>query len=176
MHRILACLVGLAAFAGPVVAQDAALVERVNRLSAYVDELLADKARQQKQIADLSREVESLREQLQRNSGGASREEVAAVAEALKQLDRKHRADIELVATQIEKLGKTSPASKPPDRPRTFTQGWEYTIQKGNTLSAIAEAYRAEGIKVSVDDILKANPGLDPKALKVGAVIFIPEP
>lgn len=158
------------------MAQDAALVERVNRLSVYVDELLADKARQQKQITDLTRQVESLRGQVEQASGSASREEVAAVAKAVEDLDRKHRADIKSVATQIENLGKVTTSSRAAASSSTYERGWEYTIQPGNTLSAIAKAYRDDGHNVTVADILKANPGLDPKKLKVGRVIFVPEP
>jgi hypothetical protein len=43
-------------------------------------------------------------------------------------------------------------------------------------LSAIAKAYRAQNIKVTADQILKANPGLDPKSLVVGKKIFSPAP
>lgn len=175
MNRILACFVGLAALCGPLQGQDAALVERVNRLSAYVDELLADKARQQKQITDLTREVESLREQLQRTAGAATPEQVAAVAEAVKQLDQKHRADMELVAKQIEKLGKTPVPVRPANPTPGSVGGYEYTIQSGDTLSAIAQAYRDRGVKVTVEDILKANPGLDPRKLQPGQVIIVPE-
>jgi len=160
----------------PALAQDAALVERVNQLSAYVQDLLETKVEQQQQIISLEREVESLRRELERTSGGASREDVVAVADAVKQLEQKHRADIELIAIQIEKLGKTPSPAPAADHGTSSAQGWEYTILQGNTISAIANAYRAEGVKVTVDDILKANPGLDPKRLKVGDVIFIPEP
>jgi len=54
--------------------------------------------------------------------------------------------------------------------------GYDYTVQKGDTLLAIAKAYREQGVKVSTDEILKANPGLDPKTMKVGQKIFIPAP
>ena len=175
MNRVIACLVGVAALAGPIQAQDAALIERVNRLSVYVDELLADKARQQKQITELTREVENLREQLQRTTGGASREDVVAVANGLKQLEAKHRADLELVANQVKKLGSASaPRGRVAD-PGDYAKGWDYTIEQDNTLSAIAKAFRNNGHKVTVNDILKANPGLDPNKLRVGQVIFIPE-
>ena len=55
-------------------------------------------------------------------------------------------------------------------------KGYDYTIQRGDTLLAIAKAYREQGIKVTTDQILKANPGLDPKSLIVGKKIFIPAP
>ena len=58
----------------------------------------------------------------------------------------------------------------------TPQSGYDYTVQKGDTLLAIAKAYREQGVKVSTDEILKANPGLDPKTMKVGQKIFIPAP
>jgi LysM repeat protein len=54
--------------------------------------------------------------------------------------------------------------------------GYEYSIQRNDNLSIIAKAYRDQGIKVTTDQILKVNPGLDPKNLKVGQKIFIPAP
>ena len=57
-----------------------------------------------------------------------------------------------------------------------FRSGYEYSIQRNDNLSIIAKAYRDQGIKVTTDQILKANPGLDPKNLKVGQKIFIPAP
>ena len=54
--------------------------------------------------------------------------------------------------------------------------GYEYKVAAGDTLLIIAKAYRDQGIKVTSEQILKANPGLDPKSLKVGQKIFIPAP
>ena len=54
------------------------------------------------------------------------------------------------------------------------TKGFEYLVQRGDTLAGIANAYREQGIAVTVDEILKANPGLDPKKLTVGQRIFVP--
>ncbi|HQD49673.1 MAG TPA: LysM peptidoglycan-binding domain-containing protein [Defluviitaleaceae bacterium] len=45
----------------------------------------------------------------------------------------------------------------------------EYIIQAGDTLSKIAAIYN-----VSVDNILKSNPGLDPNYLRIGQRICIP--
>jgi LysM repeat protein len=47
-------------------------------------------------------------------------------------------------------------------------------VKNGYTLITIAKAYQEQGVKVTVDDILKANPGLDPKKLKIGQKVFIP--
>ena len=89
---------------------------------------------------------------------------------------------------EIEKLGKASHgprAEKPKDKPRTETpekpvsagggeKGFEHVIQSGDTISTIALAYREKGIKITSDQILKANPGLKANSLKVGQKIFIP--
>ncbi len=44
-----------------------------------------------------------------------------------------------------------------------------YTIQPGDTLAAIAAQHG-----VSVDDLISANPGIDPQRLQIGAEIVIP--
>jgi LysM repeat protein len=48
-------------------------------------------------------------------------------------------------------------------------------VKEGDTLSAIVEAYRKAGYKITVDDVLKANRGLKPTSLRVGQKIIIPE-
>lgn len=49
-------------------------------------------------------------------------------------------------------------------------------MKKGDTLSTIVQAYRDNNIKVTMDQILKANPGLKPERMRVGQKIFIPAP
>jgi len=171
-------------------AQDAATEERLRKLNGYVEELLADKARQQKQIADLSREIESLREQVSKPSGNyATQDDLRELAKKVQEVDRKRMEDDDKIVKQIEELGKT--VLKPPGGGRvkptptpentgtggaTADKGYEYEIQSGDTLSVVVQAYREKGIKVSVDQILKANPGLVPEKMKVGQKIFIPAP
>ena len=48
--------------------------------------------------------------------------------------------------------------------------GVEYTIQSGDTLGKVAAQYG-----VSLDKLLSANPGVQPRYLKVGQTIVIPE-
>src|SRR5688572_20608429 len=80
--------------ASDLCGQDAATEERLRKLNGYVEELLADKARQQKQISELSREVESLREQLSRPAGNyASQEDLRKLAESVKDIEEKRAAD-----------------------------------------------------------------------------------
>ena len=60
-----------------------------------------------------------------------------------------------------------SDASSPSSVP---TGGIEYTIQSGDTLGKVAAQYG-----VSLDKLLSANPGVQPRYLKVGQTIVIPE-
>ena len=53
---------------------------------------------------------------------------------------------------------------------------FEYKIKSGDTISAIVQAYREQNIKVTTEQILKANPGLKPEKLRQGQTIFIPAP
>ncbi len=58
----------------------------------------------------------------------------------------------------------------------TSDKGFEYVIKSGDTLEAIVQAYREKNIKVTVSQIVNANPGLKPERLRVGQKIFIPAP
>lgn len=48
-------------------------------------------------------------------------------------------------------------------------EGNLYTVRPGDTLFAIARRFR-----VSLDDLIEANPGIDPDRLQIGQVICIP--
>jgi len=62
------------------------------------------------------------------------------------------------------------------DKTNTPDKGFEYTIKPGDTISVIVQAYREQNIKVTTDQILKANPNLKPEKLRPGQKIFIPAP
>ena len=166
-----------------LLAQDAALEERVNKLNGYIQDLLEDKSNQRKQLESLSREVQSLREQASKPSGNyASQEDLRKLAEAIKEIDEKREADKKLILKEIEKLGKLITKTPPPPTPgnpdagRGKQEGYEHTVGPGDTISTISQAFREKGIKVTVDQILKANPGLVPEKMPVGTKIWIPAP
>ena len=191
MKRI--CLVALLLVAALARGQDAAVEERLNKLNGYVQDLLASQADVQKRIATLAKEFDTLREQNRGNGGAATQDDVKRLAEAIKEVDRKRLEDYEKIRKEIEKLGKALAAPVPP--PRTIRKGappkesgagdaaravsekgFEHIVAEKDTLSTIAQAYREKGIKVTVDQILKANPGLNPNLLRIGQKVFIPAP
>jgi phage tail protein X len=113
------------------------------------------------------------------------------LAGQLQELAKKQQDDNDLILKNLEKLGKgggvstghKSPPVVPPastDNPAPAStgpqKGYDYAIAPGDTISAIAKAYRAQGVKVTSDQILKANPGLNANGLIVGKKIFIPDP
>lgn len=59
--------------------------------------------------------------------------------------------------------GSSAPSSVP-------AGGAEYTIQSGDTLGKVAAQFG-----VSLDKLLSANPGVQPRYLKVGQTIIVPE-
>ncbi|PTY02332.1 hypothetical protein DB346_09485 [Verrucomicrobia bacterium LW23] len=60
---------------------------------------------------------------------------------------------------------KTRPASE---------SGFHHVVQKGQSLTLIAQAFREQGVNVSVDDIVKANE-LSSREVRPGQKLFIPK-
>ena len=193
MKRISFLIVSMVLCVAPTLrAQDAATEERFNKLSGQIEDLLAARAAEQKRIAELSREIENLREQSAKPTANyASQEEVKRLTEAVKEIDRKRLEDYDKIRAEILKLGKTLSAPLPPPKRTTATspsdtpaaekspnpeKGFDYVVQSGDNLSVIVQAYREKNIKVTMDQILKANPGLKPDKLRPGQKIFIPAP
>ncbi len=197
MKRISSLLVILVVCAAPALrAQDAATEERLNKLSGKIEDLIAAQEILKKQMAEFSRDVASLREQAGKpNPGYASQEDLKRLADGVREVDRKRLEDYDRIHAEIVKLGvslqatstaskTTKPPSRPPkdseapapDKPAKTETGYEYVIQRGDTLSVIVQAYKDKNIKVTTDQIVKANPGLKPEKLHVGQKIFIPAP
>ena len=171
-------------------AQDDATQQQLNKLSGQIQDLTDAQALQTKRLEALEKEIGDLRD---KSSTGpsVSPDDLQKLADQVQEIDKKRQADKELILKEIEKLGKVSGGASgsgrktsvpvtPLDAGATAAsgpqKGYDYTIQRGDTLMAIAKAYRDQGIKVTTDQILKANPGLDPKSLIVGKKIFIPAP
>lgn len=178
-------------------AQDAALMERLNKLSGQIEDLIAAKEVQNKKIDELAKALETVQQQQSKpNVSYASQEDLKALKESLLEVDRKRKADYEHVAKELENLARTLrvPANRPPPAasgdgsgtgvraqdgsggatPARPEKGYEYVVKADDTISAIAKAYNDQGIKVTVKQILDANPKVKPETLKPGQKIFIP--
>jgi LysM repeat protein len=195
MKRIAILVLGFALVGGPVLrAQDAATEERFNKLAGQIEDLRSNQESLTRKIDALGKEIESLHGQVEKPNGNyASDEDLKRLADAVREIDRKRLDDYEKIRAELKNLGKTLAASAPavskksspthtdnpsttPDKPNVPEQGFDYEVKSGDTLSIIVKAYRDKNIKITTDQILKANPGLKPEKLRVGQKIFIPAP
>jgi LysM repeat protein len=193
MKRIAILALGFALSAGPALrAQDAASEERFNKLAGQIEDLRANQEAITKRIEALGKEIESLRAQVDKPTGNyASDEDLKRLAEAVKEIDRKRLEDYDKIRLELKNLGKSLAAPTPvvhktvpspvADNPTSEKsnipdKGFEYQVKKGDTLSIIVQAYRDNNIKITMDQVLKANPGLKPERMRIGQKIFIPAP
>ncbi len=177
--------------------QDAATQEKLNQLSGKIEDLIAGQDAQKKIISELRKEIESLRsEQSKPNTSYATPDDLKRLAHAIEEVDRKRADDYEKTKTALAKLGQALTSAPPPKKSQTGTpadkstveksgtetkppgdeKGFEYVIKSGDTLSKIVEAYKEQNVKITAEQIRKANPGLVPEKMKVGQKIFIPAP
>jgi len=192
MKRILIWFLVLSFSVAAARAQDDATQQQINELNGRIQNLTDLQTVQAKRITALEKEVSELRDKSSQPAATdtANADDLKKLADQVQEIDKKRQEDRELILKEIGKLGKVggSPSGRK-STPSVTTNaatggssaggkenGYERTIAAGDTLSVIAAAYRDQGIKVTSDQILKANPGLDPKNLKVGQKIFIPAP
>src|SRR5262245_2984426 len=116
MKRIyLSLAVALLMSPAVVRAQDAAVEERLNKLSAQIEDLVIAKDAQNKRIEELARAIREVQDQQNRpNASYASQEDVKHLAEKLQEIDRKRQDDNERILKELEKLGKTLKTAPPP--------------------------------------------------------------
>jgi ABC-type transporter Mla subunit MlaD len=187
------CIFTFAAFPVPRTgAQDAAAQQQIDQLNGRIQDVYGVMERQSKRIDALEKQVSSLQDKLNQPAAenSASADDLKKLAEQVQQIDKKRQDDNEQILKTLDKLSKSMglPASghKPvsavsttnsiPTAGGNTQKGYYYEVKSGDTLSAIAKAYREQGIKVTKDQIQTANPGLNPKNLTVGKKIFIPDP
>jgi LysM repeat protein len=185
MKRFFVLLAILVAIPTLVCAQDAATQEQLDKLRGDLTALQQSNVALQKSLSDVQRELQELRETSAKPAGNyAGADDLKRLADAIKEVDRKREADRDLILDQLKQLAKADSGSRrpvkvddtPKGNPAGPEKGYEYVIQSGDTLSSVLAEYRKQGVKVSVDDVLKANPGLKPTSLKVGQKVFIPAP
>ena len=175
-------------------AQDAATQQQIDKLYGQMQDLIEAQAAQAKRLDALEKQIGDLGDKLNQPAagGGADADDLKKLAAQVQEIDKKGPAENYLFLNQIETLGKVSggsmghkssaavPATTPTDTSTTSTagpqKGYDYTIAANDTVSAIAKAYRAQGVKVTSAQILAANPGLNANNLIVGKKIFIPDP
>lgn len=178
---------GMALLVMPVRGQDA-VQQQIDKLSGQIQDLLDAQALINKRLDALEQSVSDLQDKVNspQVSDCASQEDLKQLAEQVKEIDKKRQADRDLILKELKKLGTVSavPSHKSThvkantdDNASSGSQkGYYYPVHSGDTIAAIAKAYRDQGVKVTTGDILKANPKINPKKLAVGQKVFIPDP
>jgi LysM repeat protein len=175
--------------------QDAATQQQIDKLSGQIQDILVTQETQTKRLDALEKQISDMGDKLNQPAAAndsASADDLKKLAAQVQEIDKKRQVDNEQILKTIEKLGKVSggsaghkstsnvatTASTEASTPNAGVpqNGYEYPVAAGDTVAAIAKAYRAKGVKVTSAQILAANPGLDATKLYVGQKIFIPDP
>jgi ABC-type transporter Mla subunit MlaD len=179
--------------ASPAHGQDAATQQQIDQINGRIENLIDMQTTQGKRLAALEKSISDLQDKLNQPAAnsGASADDLKKLAEQVKELAKKQHDDNDLVLKELEKLGKGgggTASHKPPATTATASpdnsttnpgdkqNGFWQPVGSGDTIIAIAKAYQDKGIKVTTEQILAANPGLNPGKLKVGQKIWIPKP
>jgi LysM repeat protein len=196
MKRILFLILFVVVSVAPVFGQDTATQQQIDKLYGMIQDVQATQELQGKRLDALAKQISELSDKVStpQVNDSPSRDDLKKLAEQVQEIDKKRQDDRDLILKELKKLGdaaasapvkskskSTTPTTTTTDDPNTATpavpqKGYEYIVQKGDTLPAIAKAYREQGVKVTTAQIIKANPNVDPNKLFIGKKIFIPDP
>lgn len=132
------------------------------------------------QIEGLQAEVSRLRTEMETlKADGEARKRMIEEITANQAADRQKLLD---EVSQIVAKSRTAPAPATNAAPAQAApaaankeKGYVHKVEKGQTVSAIARAYSAKGVQVTVQDIVKANNlGADAR-VRPGQDLFIPK-
>jgi gas vesicle protein len=199
MHFLPLALASLLSMTAGLPAQDIAALlaadrqeneERFKTLNAKIDQLVEANEAYQKKIARLAGEVDKLKEEVERSKNDTLKDTVKRLEESIKEVDKQRLADNALLVGKLAEIvksvapgaapptpakppGAATPAPHPPGGPE---KGYEYLVKSGDTGGTILQFYRDQGVKVSLRQLMEANPGVNWNKLKIGQKIFVPMP
>jgi LysM repeat protein len=162
--------------------------EQYRRLYTIVEDLQGANLVLQQRIDRLESQLQrALKKMADQQANTVTNEQLEALSQKmtkeLQTLEDKRAADNQKILSELRKIASHPvPAPKDPvvSAPKKATLPaytgpvYEVTVEKGYTISAIAESYREEGHDISVNDILRANPGLVPEKIRPGQIINVP--
>ena len=155
------------------------LVQQFDQLAANQDEIVqrllkvesgsGAEAALRAEIEALRAEVAELKASIRREQDAMRREIVADLAKRISALTPPSPSPAPAQPYPAATARPAPAASTPPPPPVEIGPHYEYVVEKGQTLSLIAE-----GFGTTVPKILAANPGLKPNLLRVGQKLIIP--
>lgn len=154
------------------------LVQQFDQLAANQDEIVqrllkvesgsGAEAALRAEIEALRAEVAELKASIRREQDAMRREIVADLAKRISTLTPPPPPPTPAQPRSVAATTRPAPAAATPP-PVEIGPHYEYVVEKGQTLSLIAE-----GFGTTVPKILAANPGLKPNMLRVGQKLIIP--
>ena len=152
------------------------LVQQFDQLAANQDEIVqrllkvesgsGTEAALRAEIEALRAEVAELKASIRREQDAMRREIVADLAKRISTLTPPPPPP---APAPVHTAAPARAPAAPPPPPPEIGPHYEYIVEKGQTLSLIADGFRT-----TVPKILAANPGLKPNLLRVGQKLIIP--
>ena len=159
-----------------------ALRENNQRLQSQLNDLLEGFNALKTELNKVQSEVRQLRAKLgARNPNLVTRSDLEELAKSVREIDRKRVQDKDLILKEMKGLLRSKP-SIPKPKATDSQKGFDHTVQSGETISAIISAYNAElkrqgtTKRITLKSVLTANPNLNPRTMRIGQSLFIPDP
>jgi cell division protein FtsB len=177
-------VVKLQADVASLQADNGALKQQVADLQAALDKSEAAHAKERQVLLDSVAEMIAASKKSGTKSSAKKKEATATTAApiaAVKPTDAETGPTPAAVADSGDSTAAPAALaagdnSAPSAAPVKTEKGYYHVVASGETLTLISNAYRQEGVNVSVSDIQNANGLTDKSILKVGQKLFIPKP
>ena len=161
-----------------------ALREDCRRLQSQLADLLEAHNALKSELSKFRSEVRQLRAQTAtKDPAAVTRADLEGLAKSIREVDRKRIQDKDLILKEMQALLRSTPTgAKPPTAPPHSEKGFDHTVEAGETISAIIAAYNTklknQGVKkrITLKSVLNANPNLNPRTMRIGQSLFIPDP
>jgi septal ring factor EnvC (AmiA/AmiB activator) len=161
-----------------------AIREDYRRLQSQLEDLLMAHNALKSELSKLRSEVQLLRAKTAtKDTATATRDDLEGLAKSIREVDRKRVQDKDLILKEMKALLRSGSSSGRTTKPSPNSKkSFEHTVQKDETISAIIAAYNADlksqGAKkrITLKSVLDANPKLNPRTMRIGQTLFIPDP
>ena len=161
-----------------------ALREDYRRLQSQLADLLEAHNALKIELSKLLNEVRQLRTKTAtKDPAAVTRADLEGLAKSIREVDRKRIQDKDLILKEMQALLRSTPTgAKSPTAPPHSEKGFDHTVEAGQTISAIIAAYntklKSQGVKkrITLKSVLNANPNLNPRTMRIGQSLFIPDP
>lgn len=161
-----------------------AIREDYRRLHSQLEDLLMAHNSLKSELSKLQVEMRLLRAKTAtKDSSTATRDDLEGLAKSIREVDRKRVQDKDLILKEMKTLLRSgSSAGKVTKNSPDSKKSFKHEVQKNETISAIIAAYNTDlknqGAKnrVTLKSVLDANPNLNPRTMRIGQTLFIPDP